>query len=470
MGARKPLGQALFYALSVALARGLAIVMVPFVTAHLSTTEYGSIELMQSLADVATVVLGFGLVDALYRFIGDARDEPARRRIAAAAFGLILVLGAAAALALQGAGGLIQRFLGPAIDPLALRLLLGSIALDGAIQVPLAWLRLTDRASFYLAMIGLRSLLQAALIVAALKAGWGVPGIMAAGLAAAALTALILAVEQARATGVRFDLQTTGILLRYGSPLVLAGLGGFVLGSFDRLLLSPVVPVAALAEYAIAAKVALIAPLLFQPFGLWWFPRRIVILGEPDGRERSARTVTFGLAYLTWIGLGVAIGGPVLVTLMTPPAYHGAIRYVPWLVVAAVAQHAADLLNVGSFTGRGTSRPTAINLASAGVALAAYLLLIPHMGVMGAVIATVTAYVARLVLFLVDSQRLVPLSLPWTRLLLYAALAAAAAWSTPAGLGWLGGGILLFAGCLAAGVVALLLGLAPWPARIRRTA
>lgn len=470
MGLRKPLGQALFYALSVALARGLAIVMVPFVTDHLSTTEYGSIELMQSLADVATVVLGFGLVDALYRFLGDARDEPARRRIAAAAFGLILVLGAVAALALQGVAGLIQHLLGPAVDPLALRLLLGSVALDGAIQVPLAWLRLTDRASFYLAMIGLRSLLQAALIVAALKADLGVPGVMAAGLAAAALTAFILAIQQARATGVRFDLHTAKILLRYGSPLVLAGLGGFVLGSFDRLLLAPVVPVAALAEYAIAAKVALIAPLLFQPFGLWWFPRRIVILGEPDGRERSARTVTFGLAYMTWIGLGVAIGGPVLVTLMTPPSYHGAIRYVPWLIIAAVVQHAGDLLNVGSFSGRGTSRPTVINLVSAGVALAAYLLLIPELGVMGAVIATVTAYVARLGLFLIDSQRRVRLSLPWARLALYAALAAVAAWFTPAGLGWFAGGLALSAACLIAGAVALLLGLAPIPARFRRAA
>ncbi|MDB5360281.1 MAG: sugar translocase [Rhodospirillales bacterium] len=470
MGLRKPLGQALFYALSVALARGLAIVMVPFVTGHLSTTEYGSIELMQSLADVATVVLGFGLVDALYRFIGDARDAPTRRRIAAAAFGLILMLGAVAALALQGASGLIQRLLGPAVDPMALRLLLGSVALDGAIQVPLAWLRLTDRASFYLAMIGLRSLLQATLIVVALNADLGVPGVMAAGLAAAALTALILAVQQARATGVRFDLPMAGVLMRYGSPLVLAGLGGFVLGSFDRLLLAPVVPVAALAEYAIAAKVALIAPLLFQPFGLWWFPRRIGILSEPQGRERSARTVTFGLTYLTWICLGVAIGGPVLVTLMTPPAYHGAIRYVPWLIIGAVAQHAGDLLNVGSFTGRGTSRPTVINLASAGVALAAYLLLIPVLGVMGAVIATVTAYVARLVLFMIDSQRRVPLNLPWARLMLYAAFAAVAAWFAPAGLNWFSGGLALCAGCLTAGVMALALGLAPVPARFRRPA
>ena len=70
MAVSKPLGQTLFYALSVALTRGLAIVMVPFVTDHLSTAEYGSIELMQSLADVATVVLGFGLVDAIYRFPG----------------------------------------------------------------------------------------------------------------------------------------------------------------------------------------------------------------------------------------------------------------------------------------------------------------------------------------------------------------------------------------------------------------
>jgi O-antigen/teichoic acid export membrane protein len=317
-------------------------------------------------------------------------------------------------------------------------------------------------------MIGLRSLLQAGLMVLALEANMGVPGAMAASLAAASLTALILAVQQARATGVRFDLHTTGTLMRYGSPLVLAGLGGFVLGSFDRLLLSPVVPVAALAEYAIAAKVALIAPLLFQPFSLWWFPRRILILSEPDGRERSAHTVTFGLTYLTWIGLGVALGGPVLVTLMTPPSYHGAIRYIPWLVLAAFVQHAADLLNVGSFMGRSTSRPTAINLISAGVALGAYLILIPRLGVMGAVIATVVAYVARLVLFVLDGRRLMPLELPWGRLALYAALAALAVWSTPAGLGWLSGGLVLCAGSLLAGIVALALGLAPMPHRFRR--
>lgn len=467
MSGRRPLGQALFYALSVALSRGLAIVMVPFVTTHLSTAEYGSIELMQSLADVASVVLGFGLVDALYRFIGDARDEADRRRIGAAAFGLVLLLGAVAAMGLQAAAGLFQALLGPAVDPLALRLLLGSVAIDGAIQVPLAWLRMTDRASFYLTMIGLRSLLQAGLMVAALEANLGVPGAMAAGLAAAVLTALILAVQQARSTGVRFDMHTIGTLLRYGSPLVLAGLGGFVLGSFDRLLLAPAVPVAALAEYAIAAKVALIAPLLFQPFSLWWFPRRIIILSEPDGRERSAQTVTFGLAYLTWIGLGVALGGPVLVTVMTPPAYHGAIRYVPWLVLAGFVQHAADLLNVGSFLGRGTSRPTAINLAAAGVALAAYLLLIPKLGVMGAVIATVVAYAARLVLFVLDNRRLAPLSLPWARLGLYAILAALAVWAIPSGLGWLSGGLVLAAGSAIAGAVALALGLAPVPSRFR---
>jgi len=470
MAIAKPLGQTLFYALSVALTRGLAIVMVPFVTDHLSTAEYGSIELMQSLADVSTVVLGFGLVDAVYRFLGDAKDEAARLRIAAAAFGLILVLGAIAGLTLQGLSGLIQRLLGPAVDPMALRLLLGTVALDGAIQVPLAWLRLTDRAGFYLAMIGLRSLLQGGLIVLALEMNAGVTGVMEAGLASASLTALILGIQQIRTTGVRFDMHTAGLLMRYGSPLVLAGLGGFVLGSFDRLLLAPVVPVAALAEYAIAAKIALIAPLLFQPFSLWWFPRRIIILSEPDGRERSARTVTLGLTYLTWIALGVAIGGPVLVTLMTPAAYHGAIRYIPWLVIAGVAQHAADLLNVGSYAGRGTSRPAIINLLSAGVALVAYLVLIPQLGVMGAVIATVTAYVARLVLFLADSHRLVPLDLPWTRLVLYAVLAAVAAWFTPAGLNWVSGGLALTAGCLIAAIVALLLGLAPMPARFRRAA
>jgi O-antigen/teichoic acid export membrane protein len=468
MAAKRALGQAGFYALSILAMRAVGLFMVPYVTRHLSTAEYGSIELMATVADVGTTILSFGQVEALYRFIGAAPDEAARRRVSAEAFGLILVLAAIAAVAMQFLVGPAEALLNDAAPPLALHFLFATVALEGAIELPLAWLRFRARTRLYLLIVLGRALFQAALVFILLDRGFGVSGVMAASLAAAALTALILGIAQWRDTGVRFDRTSTGALLRYGTPLVLGGLGNFVLGTFDRLLLARTLPVSVLAIYAIAYKVAILTPQLFQPFAMWWSPRRIQILLEPDGIGRSSRTVTFGLAFLFWLGFGVACGGGPLIRLMTPPAYHGAIAYLPWLVVATLVQHIADLVNIGSYAGPSTRMPMWINLGAAAAALAGYVLLIPPYGVAGAIAATILGWAVRLIAIFIDSQRKVALHLPWLRLGLYAAILTGAAALLPPDLALLDAIAACAAGALAAALLGLGLGLVPIPTGVLR--
>jgi O-antigen/teichoic acid export membrane protein len=468
MAVKRAIGQAGFYALSIVAMRAVGLFMVPYVTRHLSTAEYGSIELMATIADVATTILSFGQVEALYRFVGAAPDDAARRHVSAEAFGLILALAAIAAVAMQFLVGPAAALLNEAAPPLALHFLFGTVALEGAIEVPLAWLRFRERSRFYLVIVLGRALFQAGMVFILLDRGFGVPGVMAASLVAAGLTALILAIGQWRDTGIRFSRASTGALLRYGTPLVLGGLGNFVLGTFDRLLLARNLPVSALAIYAIAYKVAILTPQLFQPFTMWWWPRRIQTLLEPDGIMRSTRTVTFGLAFLFWLGFSVACEGGPLIRLMTPPAYHGAIAYLPWLVVATVVQHIADLVNVGSYVGQSTRNPMWINLGAAGVALLGYFLLIPPYGVGGAIAATILGWSARLVGIFIDSQRKVALDLPWRRLGIYAGLLTLAAALLPQDLDLSTAIAACLPGAALAAVLGNLLGLAPMPAGIVR--
>jgi|HubBroStandDraft_1064217.scaffolds.fasta_scaffold00021_83 O-antigen/teichoic acid export membrane protein len=468
MATRRALGQAGFYALSIVATRAIGLFMVPYMTRRLTTAEYGSMELMATIADVATTVLSFGQIDALFRYAGAAADDAARRRVSAESFGLIVILAALAAITMQLLAVPIQYLLADKVPPLGLRFMLVTVALEGAIEVPLAWLRFCERSSLYLVIILGRTLLQAALVFVLLEQGQGVPGVMLASLIAAAVTATILAVTQWRDTGIRFSRASATALLSYGGPLVLAGLGGFVLGTFDRLLLAPAVSLTALAIYALAYKVAVLTPQLFQPFAMWWLPRRIQVLLEPGGVERSTRAVSFGLAFLYWLGFGVATGGVPLIKLMTPPDYHGAIAFLPWLVVATLVQHTADLVNVGSYAGHSTRNPMWINLGAAGVALIGYFLLIPPYGVAGAIAATILGWAARLVAIFIDSQRKVPLSLPWLRLGLYAGLLTLAAALTPRDLD-LGSAIAAcLVGAAVAAVLGNLLGLAPIPAGLLR--
>lgn len=148
-------------------------------------------------------------------------------------------------------------------------LLLGAaIALDVALGVPLAWLRVEGRAATDAAVVVLRSALHVAVAAALLLAGWGVAGVLAASAVAALVAALVLLLPRLRAGEVVLAPSGWGRLLAYGLPLTAGGLASFALGAADRWFLIGAVSPEALAHYALAVKVAMVAAFLTQPFEL----------------------------------------------------------------------------------------------------------------------------------------------------------------------------------------------------------
>lgn len=450
--------QAAIYALSLLATRGMSIVMLPYVTHTLSPAEYGTLELLQGFADAITVVFGFGLVEAMFRYAGRFGGVD-RNELPAAAFGAMLALSLPCAALLQFCAPLFLGLLGPTVPLDALRFILATASLDGVIALALGWIRFDDRPGLYLGLVAGRSAAHVVGVIVALEAGFGVTGIMASGFIASAGLACVLIFVHLRTVGIRFDAAIAMRLVRYGAPIILAGLAAFVLNQFDRLLLVPVVPVTEIAEYALAMKLSFLLTLLFQPLTLWWQPRRIAILAEPGGLERSASVACVGFAYLCVLAVGLAVGGPALIRLATPPDYHGAIALIPWLLLAKAMMLATELVDVGAYYAEDGRRPMAINLVAAGAALALYILLIPSFGVEGAIAATVVAFAVRLAAFLAVSLRRVPIPLPRVRLALLAVGSAAFAALLPPVPGIVAGILAGAAAGLAVALAAFLLGL-----------
>lgn len=462
-----PVVQAACYGLGIAVAKGVSLAMVPYMTHHLPPESYARLDVLASLADDGGVVLGLGLVDTLYRFAAadSAGCDPTRgaasRRAAAELAGLALMLALVSLGLAQAMAPWLAGVLPGGVEVIHLRLLLVSLCLTAAIEMPLAWLRLNDRAVAFLVLGAGKAVLQAALAAVALEAGWDVTGVVAATAMVDVALATVLCLLQARATGITLRTGRLGEIARYGGPLVIGGLAGFALRSCDRWFLAGRVGADDLAHYALAAKFAMATALALQPFALWWYPRRLGMLAGPNGARRSAEIVGLGLAVAILAGVAAALVGPIAIRLLTPEVYHGAAGYVGWLAAIAVMHAACSLVNVGCYAGRTGTVPMAITGAAAAMAIAGYVALVPGGGVMGAIHATVGAQAVRLGLFYAIGQRAAPVPYPMWRVAALAGLAVPLG-CAGAGLAPDAAGMAVAAGGIAAlGAAALGLGLMP---------
>lgn len=386
----------LIYASALAFSKALALIMVPVATHFLTPADYGRLDVLQTLADLLSIVIGMGLAETLFRFAGSADDDQERRRASANIFGLALCLGVVALLAGQLLAGVISGWLPGNVAETEARLILASLSMVGTILVPLAWLRMQGNPWHYFIGTAGRVALQVAIAVPLLFLGFGVTGVLCATLISATLLCLWLIRTQWLDTGISFEFTRFKAYSAYGGPLIFVGISGFILGSFDRWILADAVGTAEMAQYALAAKFGLITAVLIQPFDLWWHPRRFSCLKEKHGPQRCAKIATLGVAIAILSALLIAAAGPAMVRWMTPQSYHDSITYIPWLAALAAVHNANATLGFGAMSESTTVRPAMIDGFAAAIALLLYLILIPLYQAWGAITATSIALTLRL--------------------------------------------------------------------------
>jgi O-antigen/teichoic acid export membrane protein len=414
------LKQTFLYGTSIALMKGVSLLMLPFITHHLSADSFGRLEVIGTLAIIGSVLVGMGLEKTLFRFAGATQDPIQRRQLAAEIFGLAIIIGSTAWLI----GWLIADQLAILIPgnptPYEVRLVVSILALEGCIAIPLGWLRMRNRAFHFFSATTGRALLQALLVVTLLIADRGVAGVLEAGLIAAVIQALVLGYLQIRDSGISLGRETGVRSLVYSLPIVGSGLVAFALNGLDRWVLADYATLVDVAQFGVAAKFALAVVLLMQPFGMWWSPRRFKVLHEPDGREKVARFAALGITLVLIIAVLVSLASPLLITWLLPNSYVIAGQYAIGLVLVMLLKEVTELINIGCFNGKTTGTQLVINTIGATVGIAGMLWWTPVYAVWGIIFALLSAQALRLLLFFIASQYFLPLPYPTRSLVLLA--------------------------------------------------
>ena len=357
---RRLFSQTAVYGISNVVARSLSYLLVPFYTYILADPgHYGLLSELYSYVSLFNILYLYGMETTYFRYAGRAKWKESKL------FGQLLGLLLLSSLLFSGLlytfSDALSRSLGYGKEGILIRLMACVLALDAAVALPFARLRLQQKALKFATLrlfgvgltLGLNVFFLWACPIAA-TGKWGeswqqfvsfytlntpIKYILLANLIASTCW-LPLLWQQWR--HLRIDFQGLTPLLRYGLPLMGMGLVGMAIESVPRLLFrhlhSPSaqdLALKALGSYTACAKLAVIIYLAMQAYRYAADPFMLSSKNTSSKRQQIADATSWLLVIGSCLCVGLALHADLLALLLLQKAiYREALGVVPLLLLA----------------------------------------------------------------------------------------------------------------------------------------
>lgn len=413
MTGRRSLGHdlAAFGIASVA-AQLVSAATTPLFTRILGPTQFGVLETAMAVISLALTVLVLGFDQGVVVLVSGTNDVSHRGSIIGTSIGLPTLLTTLCAIAGVAAACWSDERLVVVAAAISLPFLVAS-------YVSQQGLRALDAVKPFIWSVALRSLAATAITCGlVLTISPNAAGVLI-GTAIGAGCAVIANFWALRR---RVPLRVTGVesagLLRFGIPLLPSAVAGWSSMLVDRLVLASFVSFEEVGIYSVAARISgLLLTVLFG-FQTAWTARAVTDFhhdadAEPKSRA-EAMLLLGGLVGLS--GATLCAFGPELVAVLGGPQYESATSVLPILVPASAFYALTAVAQIPALATGRTGTISAIALISAAANLVLNLLLIPTLGMKGAAIATLAAFMIMSGLQLGLSRSIRPAALPLGRI------------------------------------------------------
>lgn len=447
-----------YYALSRGVPGAISFAALAIFTRLLEPSEFGRFALVVTAVSLANVVLFQWLRLYVARSFA-ARWEDSDRFLSEVSyiFGVVAV-GTSAAVAIV--------FWFVPEDNLRLILIYSLLLLvtQAAFELVLMVAQSAVRPFLYGALMGFKAIVALAIGVGLAALGAGAIGPIL-GLVLAQSLAVLLSVRPLfrKVRIVRPSNTTTAAALRYGLPLTGAFALSWIMSGSDRLIIASLMGESQTGIYSAGYDLAFnVLTLLLVVVNTASYPLAVKAL-ETSGEAAAVHQIRLsGEAVFTLALAGASVliilARPIINLLLGDDFRDGARLIFPWLVMSTAAAGLKAYYFDFAFQ---LSKSTHLQMVSVGVAAALNivlnLLLIPRIGLEGAAIATLAAYLAAMLISVGTGRGRFPMP-PLLPILAKASLIAACTGAACAGAAELMGGDAgkLVAGLVSAGVAFLL--------------
>lgn len=376
------------YAVGTVLRRITGLVMLPIYTRYLTPADYGAIELIIMAVELASILVGLRISQAMFRYYILAEDEQEKHSIVSTVMLTIIATSMAGALILNfSAEHLTQLIFGDTKYVLELQLFALTIISNAISAVGLSYLRARQMPVLFVS-IGLATLIiQVALnILFVVMMEMHVIGVAYSALISSSIVAFGLVLYVFKNVGIHYSTELARKIVKFVTPLIVASLGAFYVAYADKYLLRVFGSLTEVGLYTLALRVSSVLGTAFEAFNMSWGADRFEIVKRDNAKQIYEQVFRFMSAVIIIAGAGLALFANDFFRVMTNPEFYSAGYIVPILVLAVIARIYTYFCNFGALYGDKTRIMAEASWIKVVVASVGYVLLIPVMGVFGAAI------------------------------------------------------------------------------------
>ena len=446
-GIKKLAGQTLWYGASSIAARFINYLLTPYLTDALRSEDYGEMSLVYAAIPFLNVIFTYGLETAYFRFSKSKEEEA---RVYSTSLISILVSTVLFTSLLLLFNKELATLVGVKEHPEYLTWSAYIIALDALTALAFAKLRYEGRpVKFALVRISgivLNVLLTVFFLTVCPRLarenpdsfigtfynpGMGVGYVIIANLIQAAFTLLFLSRELI-AVRWTFDKKLWTQIIAYSAPLLLAGLGGMINETLDRLMLNWWNPAAGTAQarievgtYSACYKLSLLISLSIQAFRMGAEPFFFSTARGQDPQRIYARVMKFFVITLCFMFLAVALFIDIWKHFIQNKVFWEGLGVVPILLFANMFLGIYYNLSIWYKLSNKTMAGAWITLIGAGITLVINYIFIPHYSYLACAWATFFCYGSMMVISYKWGQKAYPVPYARKKLIAYMVICAA---------------------------------------------
>ncbi|MCW1953626.1 MAG: polysaccharide biosynthesis C-terminal domain-containing protein [Flavobacteriia bacterium] len=428
---KKLFAQTFVYGLATVLPRMLSFWLLPLYTGVLATAGFGEVTVIFSWFVLFNVVLAYGMETAFFRFYNGAAQP---QQVVATA--LTALLGSSLLFYVLASNSLPFLATLTEIDPAYLQYAIGIMALDALVVIPFAKLRAQGKPMRYALLktanvglnLGLNLFFLLGLpwlatvpeapqefdfLLKLYRPNFEISYIFIANLVASASSLLFL-IGSYKALFAGFDFSLFKRMLRYGFPVMIAGIAFTINEVFDKILLAKLLPsdIAAseLGKYAACYKLALFMTLFATAFRLGVEPFFFSHAKSATPQKAYALISRYFVLFGSVIFLGVLVFADVLKELLIRnPDYWEAMQVVPLILLASFFLGTYHSLSVWYKVTDQTHYGAYISIGGAVLTVLINFFGIPIFGYFAAAVATLVAYGSMMVASFIIGRKKYPI-------------------------------------------------------------
>ena len=409
------------YTSASVLSKLIALVTLPIYTGLLTTFEYGQAELLFGGVVAVSILVRFGLLEALLRFY--YLPEESGDDVVRSGFAAMFWTTTAFAIVLLPFASLIADPIHS--EPGLVRIAIGGLWLLTLYEYLLTLLRIDERAKAYFVFTVVHVLVAIPLTIVLLVGfDLGPEALLLGSYASGIPFVAYLAITERHRLALVWERSLIRRMLRFGLPTMPAELSLYLLNFADRVIMVVVLGATlgndTLGLYAVAFKFSQAVQILVRGFQLAWPPLAYSITDDGEARRVYSVVTTLFTATCGLIVVAVWLEARWITDVLAASSFADAYKAVGLLALGGSLYgiYLALLVILGR-TGR-TEFNFPATLAALVINIGLNILLVPDHGIIGAGLALVAAYGAAVILMYVFTQRLFPVPYQWGRLALIA--------------------------------------------------